>query len=400
MSVIEDGDFESDWSEEDPRSISESELGEEDKNFKLAKDFIFENSGLTQKQILKIIKQQKKVTINSDLNKSIAGPSTSGLNLNNMMLKGMVQSTNVSPGKEYEKPYSEIGTHTSHTNENDLTNIQINCLANNSIATCNKERLPVVEVSGLLTQSGVPMETQTKGPDTLPKASKESFDTNLQQANALESGKHEECSKIFDTNIKTVKVAENVGQIVQMSSDSDGDFEDVDMSQTSSIMKNSDVRKNSQMLEITISKSFTEIKDDIFADIFSKDKPEDSDNTEELVCSVTEGINTVIEAKESKVQPSTDIDINRQALTTHKADTAQVNTCIDQNSSHDGEVCLKKVHSELEFETKAKKETVIKISEEELHQMKVSLYFTLCLNFIIMIYKIYLDEKFCKEKNY
>ncbi|XP_049949071.1 DNA excision repair protein ERCC-5 [Schistocerca serialis cubense] len=254
--------YESNWVSDDE---FDHDMSDDDETMRLAKNFMFENSGLTQKQILKIIQDQiRKKKANKSLDYTNPQPTTSkSIPPEDKLLHcegTSVNSNNSNPREAESKLIDSTTMKLSETSDKTVPVTDV---------------LQLNDMDSLLKtehENGYENVTcETEINRTINKHT-DTQDTSVEKETRNRAVSQQICSDASEKSPEAITIKEtklNEESIVEVqSSDSEVDFVEVN-SNTSSAQNVSDMKAKT-FLEVVIKKDDCNLDDDIFADIFTK----------------------------------------------------------------------------------------------------------------------------------
>lgn len=249
--------YESNWVSDDE---FDQDFSEDDEMLKLAKNFMFENSGLTQKQILKIIQDQiRKKKADKSLDYTNPQPTTSkSIPLENKLLHGEGTSANSSNSGTCEAGNKQTDSETKKFTEASDNIVPVtDVIQKNDMDSLLKTEHENGYES--ITCETEPNTTISKDTDSqVASVEKETADRAISQPiHSDDSEKPLEADIIKETKLNE-----------ESTSDSEEDFVEVNTDENST--QNISDMKAKTVLEVVIKKDECSLEDDIFADIFTK----------------------------------------------------------------------------------------------------------------------------------
>ncbi|XP_047109336.1 DNA excision repair protein ERCC-5 homolog [Schistocerca piceifrons] len=334
--------YESNWVSDDE---FDHDMSDDDETMRLAKNFMFENSGLTQKQILKIIQDQiRKKKANKSLDYTNPQPTTS---------KSI-------PPEDKLLHCEGTSVNSNNSNPREAENKLIDCTTMKLSETSDKtvpvtDELQLNDMDSLLKtehENGYENVTcETEINRTINKHT-DTQDTSVEKETRNRAVSQLVCSDASEKSPEAITIKEtklNEESIVEVqSSDSEVDFVEVN-SNTNSAQNVSDMKAKT-LLEVVIKKDDCNLDDDIFADIFTKSPDvteekhnsaptsnvsdagnknllhvEDNENRNDLSFSLPQKIdakneNVVVTSKECNINDVTTVDISSSHNTGHIAE--------------------------------------------------------------------------------
>ncbi|XP_049856798.1 DNA excision repair protein ERCC-5 homolog [Schistocerca gregaria] len=300
--------YESNWISDDE---FDHDVSDDDETMRLAKNFMFENSGLTQKQILKIIQDQiRKKKANKSLDYTNPQPTTSksvppedkllhcegtSVNSNNpqpttsksippednlLHCEGpSVNSNNSNPeDKLLHCEGTSVNSNTSNPREAenkliDSTTMKLSETSDKTVPVTDMLQLNDMD-SLLKTDHENGYENVTCETEINRNINKHTYiqDTSVEKETTNRAVSQQICSDASEKSPEAVTIKEtklNEESIIEVqSSDSEVDFVEVN-SNANSAQNVSDMKAKT-LLEVVIKKDDCNLDDDIFADIFTK----------------------------------------------------------------------------------------------------------------------------------